>query len=311
MSHNNYTLRYRTFDQLFEDASVDMKNYALEGKLDPQTLIKVARRCNYMCGFRIYRTRQIVLEIENGRARLPDDFHILNFALVCGEWEWKDPLIQGVVTEERLINPFVPEWVPCPPDVIDPCAAPPDPCNPDPCENVCVTPCGDEFQVVQKIKSQNRVYKEVFPLYLTQGDRISCECINTQWQGSVNQGRIEDNWLYVNFDVGKVYLNYQGDMIDDNGNVLVPDHELLNDYYEYALKKRILENLLGNGEVVDPSYHQLIMGEFRAARNNALSVVNTPNFNEMKKLWQVNRKAQYHKYYNMFKSAYPYSTKPY
>ena len=47
----------------------------------------------------------------------------------------------------------------------------------------------------------------------------------------------------------------------------------------------------------------LIEGRLRAARNNALSFINTPDFAELKKMWEVNRKAQYHNYYNMFKST--------
>ena len=31
--------------------------------------------------------------------------------------------------------------------------------------------------------------------------------------------------------------------------------------------------------------------------------MNTPDFAELKKMWTVNRKAQYHNYYNMFKST--------
>jgi len=307
---NNYSLKYRTFDQLFEDATIDLKNFALENKIDPQQLLKVARRCNYMCGFRIYRTRQIVLEVECGKAKLPEDFHILNFALVCGEWEHTQALPQGTHVEERVIDPAVPTYTPAPPTVIDACAPAPDPCAPDPCENVCINPCGDEYQIVQKINTQTRVYKQVFPLYLTAGDKIPCDCLSASWNGYPNEGRIENNFLYVNFETGKVYLNYQGDMIDDNGNILVPDHELINEYYEYALKQRILENMLMNGQDVSAQM-QIIEARFRVARNNALSIVNMPNFNEMKKLWEVNRKAQYHNYYNMFKSVWPYTTKPY
>jgi hypothetical protein len=48
--------------------------------------------------------------------------------------------------------------------------------------------------------------------------------------------------------------------------------------------------------------YQLISGELRAARNNALTIVNTPNFSEMMKVWVMNRKAMYSRYYNMFKS---------
>ena len=49
----------------------------------------------------------------------------------------------------------------------------------------------------------------------------------------------------------------------------------------------------------------LIENRLRAARNNALSFVNTPNFAEMQKVWTMNRRAQYHNYYNMFLSYAP------
>jgi hypothetical protein len=95
-------------------------------------------------------------------------------------------------------------------------------------------------------------------------------------------------------------------MEDEQGNLLVPDHDLLNEYYEYALKQRILENLFLNGEDVSQRM-QLIEAKLKAARNAALSLVNTPNFKEMEKLWWTNRRAQYFKYYDMFKSYSPNS----
>jgi hypothetical protein len=80
---------------------------------------------------------------------------------------------------------------------------------------------------------------------------------------------------------------------------------MINDYYDYDLKQRILENLLMTGENVGPQI-QIIEQRLRAARNNALTIVNTPNFSEMYQLWKMNRKAMYAKYYDMFKSYYIY-----
>jgi hypothetical protein len=100
-----------------------------------------------------------------------------------------------------------------------------------------------------------------------------------------------------------VYINYLGNLEDDNGNLLVLDHPMCNEYYEYALKQRILENLYMNGEDVAQKM-QLIEQRLRAARNNALSIVNTPNFKEMYELWKNNRRAMYARYYDMFKSHY-------
>jgi hypothetical protein len=112
--------------------------------------------------------------------------------------------------------------------------------------------------------------------------------------------------LFTSFEDGKVYLNYQGTMEDEQGQLLVPDHDFLNEYYEYAFKQRILENLFLNGEDVAQRM-QLIEQRLKAARNNALTVVNTPNFKEMEKLWWTNRRAQYFKYYDMFKSYQGYN----
>jgi hypothetical protein len=92
-------------------------------------------------------------------------------------------------------------------------------------------------------------------------------------------------------------------MIDEHGNVLVPDHEILNEFYEYALKERIYEDLFLNGEDVGQKL-QYVQGKLRMARNNAMSLVNTPNFEEMRKVYETNRKAMYSRYYDMFK-RYP------
>ena len=118
---------------------------------------------------------------------------------------------------------------------------------------------------------------------------------------SIHLAEIRDNFLLTNFTKGNVYISYQGAMEDDDGNLLVLDHPYCNEYYEYALKERILENMIFSGENMS-SQLQFITGKLRAARNNALGFVNTPDFEEMRKIWEVNRKAQYHNYYNMFKS---------
>ncbi|MBU3676225.1 MAG: hypothetical protein FGM54_03460, partial [Chitinophagaceae bacterium] len=88
-----------------------------------------------------------------------------------------------------------------------------------------------------------------------------------------------------------------GEMEDETGQLMVPDHPLLNEYYEYALKKRIIENLALNGEDVAQRL-QILIPDYRAARNQAISLVNTPNFKEMEEMWWQNRRAQYSKYYD-------------
>lgn len=316
----NYTLKYRTFDSLLADAQSDFKKYQLQNLIDPQDLIKVAKRVNYDLGLRINQTKEVVLEVEKGRVRLPNNFYTLNFMLMCGSYETKTYYPQGTHVEERIIDAAVP-YQQAPPNVVDVCQDPPsvDPCDPclqcgNPCCNEPCTSCsstaescslnckGETVQLVQTLTYETRQYSVLKPIKLLENpETIDCDCPNLYWNSPFT-GWIKDGWLFLNFQTGKVYLNYEGMMEDDDGNLLVPDHDMLNEYYEYALKQRILENLIMNDEPVSQAKIQLIETRYRTARNYAKSIVNTPNYNELKRVWKMNRKAMYHKYYNMFAS---------
>lgn len=321
----NYTLQYRTFDELVADAANDFKKYQLEGIIEPQELIKVARRVNYDLGLRIFQTKEVVLEVEKNRVRLPNDFYVLNFAFVCNKYSTKVYYPQGTHIEERPVGQVAPEYQQAPPADVDFCTditVPEEPCDPcDPCAqcgqpccedtcNVCCTnpsschlTCkGEVMQVVQVLKSETRYYEYMIPLKIASNPKaVDKDCPNLHWSGELS-GYIKDGWLFTNFETGKIYLNYQGNLEDDHGNMLVPDHPKLNEYYEYALKQRILENLIMNDEPVNGTKIQLIEGRLRTAKSDAHSIVNTPNFGELRDVYKANRRAFFNKYYSMFRS---------
>lgn len=327
----NYTIKYRTFDQLLEDVMVDFQTFSLENMIEPQTLIKIARKLNYDLGLRINQTREVILDVDHGIAKLPDNFYTLNFAFICGEFEVTTSYNMGGTNIQEVPYVETPSTVDtCSPPTVN-CAV----CNSNPCNHTaacggntlptnyipteydpnnpygdtCIRPrvfmnCkGDKYELIQLVGArETRTYRQLIPLKMVANQYIECDCPNLYWKVP-NEASIKDGFIKTNFQTGKVYLNYQSTLEDDEGNLLVPDHELLNDYYEYALKNRLLENLLMNGEDVSQKL-SYVMQKLRAARNESLSFVNTPNFGEMKKLWWTNRKAMYGKYYNMFKS-YP------
>lgn len=322
---NNYTLQYRTIDSLMADVASDFKKYQLQDLIAPEDLIKVAKRVNYDLGLRIYKTKQKVLEVEKGKVRMPNDFYVLNFALSVGDYIQKQYLPQGTHMEEKIIGKATPEYQVVPGENVDFCdpalvAAPVDPCDPcaqcgtnsvncEPCATCCECPdsctleCnGDITQLTQVLKSETRQYQRIQPLRITQQtEDLDGNCPNLYWDSTLT-AVMKNGWLHTSFATGKVYLNYQGHMEDDDGNLLVPDHDMLNEYYEYALKQRVLENLLMDDQEVNPTKIQLIESRYRVARNAALSIVNTPNFGELKELYQANRNAQLSKYYDMFSS---------
>jgi hypothetical protein len=323
----NYTLKYKTFNQLLEEIHVDFQNYNLESFIEPQQLIKVAKRVSYELGLRVLMTKEALVEIHNGKVRLPDDFYVLNYALVCDHLTINEPVIQGTNMQEiplappryetsAIIDPCtdaIPNCQTCGVPTY-PCACPsPSNCLPPPPNEVnCTKPrivltCkGNNYELVQVVKTQTRTFRRLWALqFLANDQTIACNCPNL-YVKSPNHAWIRDGFLFTNLENANIYISYQGMLEDDEGNLLVPDHDLINEYYEYALKKRILENLIMNDENVSQAKIQLIENGYRTSRNLAMSVVNTPNFAEMKEMWWQNRKAQYGKYYDMF-SSYPWN----
>src|ERR1700722_16233503 len=95
----NYTLQYQTFNSVLESVKVDFRSFSLEGKVDPATLIKVAQRVNYDLGMRITQPTERVLTLDHGKVRLPDDFYVMNFALICGQFTIDTAIPQGTHIE--------------------------------------------------------------------------------------------------------------------------------------------------------------------------------------------------------------------
>ena len=330
----NYTLRYRTFDQLLEDVTIDLHTFALENMIEPQQLIKLARKLNYELGLRINQTKEAILDVTHHKVKLPDDFYTFNFGMICGDFKeivGYDGATGGTNIQEvpyrevpSTVDTCALETVNCRTcnsnpcnktaacnlncPIVDPIPTEHDPNNPY--GNTCIAPRvfintkGEKHELIQVVNSStSRSYTAMRPLRMKASQEIECDCPNLYYN-TADEAWIKYGFLNTTFENGKVYLNYQGDMSDDNGNLLVPDHELLNDYYEYALKARILENLFLNGEDVSQRI-QLIESKLRPARNQALSLVNTPNFKELEDMWWTNRKAMYGKYYSMFMSHSP------
>ena len=292
--------KYRTFSQLMDDVSIDFSTYALEGMIEPQQLIKVAQRVNYDLGLKIHRTKQVVIDIEHGRGQLPVDFKYINYAFRCGSYKVNASMPSG--THVETFNDVL--YVPAPGEK-SPCS------TDDTCKNVCVIKtCDDKksYQLVQRIgPDQYRCFDHWTQLRIQDVNDAVCYCPSLGAQ-ALDLAEVRDGYLITSFKTGKVYLSYQGAMEDSAGDLLVLDHPYCNEYYEYAVKQRILENMVWQGENVSQQLN-LIEGRLRGARNNALTFVNTPDFKEMRKVWTMNRRAQYHNYYNMFLSYAPQQPK--
>ena len=205
----NYTLKYRTFDQLLEDVTVDMHSFALENMIEPQTLIKLARKLNYELGLRINQQKEVVLEVTHGKVKLPDDFYVWNYGMIClerVEHVGYSGSVGGTNIQEVPYHEF--------PSTVDQCSDPTvncSVCNSNPCNHTaacgsnviptnyipteydpnnpygdtCIRPrvfmnCkGDKYELIQIIPGQpTRTYSVLIPLRMKPSQNIECDCPN-------------------------------------------------------------------------------------------------------------------------------------
>jgi hypothetical protein len=364
-------LQYRTFDQMLDAAASDLRTYTLEGMLDPQNFIKVAMKINYELGLKVNPSRGKIVELHRGQARLPHDFHVLNFALVCGgktaslhdaptSTSYTQGLLEGMQLAQQAgmtqtldqfttqvdIHPgsntirhtlgtvhlllqalsstgntlsfqlFIPneneiviysESEVTLADVTVNLVGTGEgeliqQADVKPRAELALDAQGNAFLRYQQMHRREE-YRVLTPLKIEKSKSVSGDCFNLLHRGQLT-GVLRNGFLQTNFEDGVVYLNYQSLMEDDEGNLLVLDHPLVNDYYEYAIKERLLENLILAGEQVQHQY-ALVAPKLKMARNAAIGFANTPDFHEIKQIWELNRKAQYHNYYRMFQSKAP------
>ena len=97
----------------------------------------------YDLGLRIHRTKEIVLDIEHGKAKLPNDFAYLNYIFKCGHYKIADKMPAGTTVETFNDVPYVPA-----PSEKEPCS------KDDDCSETCVIQTCDKtkkHQLIQRI----------------------------------------------------------------------------------------------------------------------------------------------------------------
>jgi len=155
--------------------------------------------------------------------------------------------------------------------------------------------------IVKYFHSQySDTFRRLIPIHIKKHRSVSDGCPNYHHNTDYS-GSIKDNRFHTNFKNGNVYIEYSSLMEDEDGRLIVMDHPMVNEYYEYFLKKTILELLFLDNEPNLQQRLQYVIGELRTARIRANSFINTPDFHEMKNVWEMNRKSMRHKYYSQFK----------
>lgn len=273
-------LSYITFDQLMASVESDLGKYADHGMINRGTCIKVVQRVNSDIGLKINKEREVLVDISHNKGELPEDFQYLQMAVACTAEHYHLPgEVLGTHTEDKLVETQVPAY-----------------------QNATMNSNGNVFWVAQQFETKTVKFDRLIPLKLSNRSlNLTAEhCINRHWNTAGYEIDIADGQIITGFRHGKIYLNYLSDMVDGKGNVLVLDHPLVRDYYEYAIKKHLLENWMLNTEADVERKWNYIKAELKDARVRALSFVNTPEYTEIQDMYTANRLRFWSKYNAMF-----------
>ena len=269
----DYTIKYKKFDDLLNSVEDDFSTYDKNSLIEPSQLIKVVTKINKQLKLRVTKTKECISHFENNVCKLPEDTEHLNLVLSLTRYNISQPEIQGKQSENVSLDI---ETV-------------------DPDKEVFITQVGDIYEVIEKKKFVTYKYNIISKVELRERDNLLF--VNS----STVEGVLKGEFLKLNIPSGYIYFNYEGMLEDEEGNLLVIDHPQLNDYYEYSLKRRILENLYFNGEETNMQNKlQLVEERWKEARKEARSVANMPDFKELQDTLDINRRAAHARYYSAF-----------
>ncbi len=97
-----------------------------------------------------------------------------------------------------------------------------------------------------------------------------------------------------------VYLNYQGMLENEQGELLVLDHPLINEWYEFSIKERIVENMYINGEPDLERRLQYIQKKVAEYEKEAMNIAYMPDFQLVKATYARERQIQNEKHFAPF-----------
>lgn len=395
------SLKFRTLDELLNEVKTDLVAYEQESSIQTSELIKIAQLCNYDLGLRIHQTKEAIIDVSHGRAKLPADFQIMNFALACYNYTvtwnrvgYPTGYGQEVVTSAQPLaatRTTCPCWTvvslgaqtivtncdgtsesvyfppnddstartvticaqtiashpnltltegsgcywdalngysctyptvsgcTCDTPVVDECLA----IDPDPWDQsrTRVQCNGDTatLKIIEQSGGWTRAYTDMEYVQFVPSRHASAFCNVQLFPDCRLQAQIKNGFVYLgeaNCDniyggygygdgtttrTHRMYINYQGILEDDDGNLMVLDHPMINMYYEAAIKTRILENIYFNtGEERARTLWKEMKEEYKQWRQKALAISNTPEVYEMRQTYQLMRKEQEYKYFVPF-----------
>lgn len=230
----------------------ELKSYFDSGAVDDLMFPTYLNKCLNKLGKGSYVIKPEILNIEDFKARLPDNFYSVREAWLCTSingFPYQSPnsfYSQTASTSTIQVSPVISGGKAC---TNVECNNPG--CNGSECMPLLI-------QAVYKTNNEINVsYKKQYllkPGNVSVASNCSLNCANFGASGP-DSFDIRDNKFVVNFRTGTVYLVFYASDYDVNGNQLIPDNLRIKEYIEAFLKYKVFETLYN--QVTDETSRQI------------------------------------------------------
>lgn len=277
-------LRYKTFSELMSSVKEDLYLYDTNNLIKDYRYIKTARKCNATLGIKINKHSSAIIEINNFKGELPIDFYKVMFAYAIYE-ETMGKLFTSlgssykVISKEELIQSGIPK-------------------------DFCCSEYKDGKLFLSKTsKDETYLRYNLKPLTISTNSVEYCDKRTFKFQNKKSEYEIDihNNEIFTNFKEGSIYLEYMCDMVNEDGDLLVLEHPLVDGYYEAQIKEKILADLLYNKEVEGIS--ELLKdtrNTLSIEENKAKRIINEPGYKKWQDYIRMKDKELYNKHIKMF-----------
>lgn len=279
------TLTYKTFDELLATIESGLETYVENNMIDHSELIREAKYVNADLGLKLKKSKEVTLNVENYKCDLPVDF---SSAILMVAFHVKDiKKLGGYSIPGTHIKEYSRE------ELVEKNIVPSNGCLR--CDNSCT----------YLMKSYGEKEIRITELYPVQPAKTSLKrfCDNSLNRKTVSEYSVDikEQEISTNFKEGEIHLVYLADLVDEEGNLLVLDHELTDKYYEYALKTKVFEKLYFDyNEDVERKYKELRDVLLPKAKGFARNIVETPEYKDMKNYSRRIISDYYNQYMRMF-----------
>lgn len=260
-------LKYKSSDILISRIKEDLSTFDSSGVVDVGKFYFWIKRELQLLGSYIYQDERVIIDVENNRCELPEDF-IRLYALYSLNDQMNDKYYEMNGVQQDMV--YIVEDTYQKETVGD-----------------CDEKCYDEKYLVRHISKVNT--KQYFPYkpnhsrLLRYSGRVRTEMCDEDSPNYFSKDdyefNIDSNYMYFNFEKGRVLLEYLAFPYDEDGYPLIPDEpkieQAIEDYIRFKLFEYFYLNDISNNPL---QKMQFLKMQYETSHKSALNYIKLPDF---------------------------------